>query len=127
MPNNDKKTIFNKLESLNQQLNLTHYWIVLLKFKRLIFIIPILMAILGYLVALNISPTFQSTATLVIEQENKKIVDIDEVYSSSEGGRFGNFNHVNNQVQIMKSDEVLNIALTNEQTVKKVRNLYNYL
>ena len=101
----EKQTFLDKLESLNEQLNLAHYWIILLKFKRIIFFLPIFFGLLGYLVALNIMPVFKSNATLVIEQKDKNIINIEEVYSA-EGGRGGfggSFNHINNQIQIMKS------------------------
>ena len=52
----ENKNLLDKLEDLNEQLNLTHYWIILLKYKKLLFLTPFLFAILGYLVALNIKP-----------------------------------------------------------------------
>ena len=68
----EKQTIFDKLESFNEQLNLTHYWIIFLKYKKIILGLPIFFALLGYLIALDILPVFQSNATLVIEQQEKK-------------------------------------------------------
>ena len=79
----ENKTLLDKLESINEQLNLTHYWIIFLKYKRILFVVPILAAALGFLIALNINPTFQSTATLVIEEAAKKIVNIEEKESKS--------------------------------------------
>ena len=76
----EKQTLIDKLESFNEHLNLTHYWIILLKYKRIILFIPLFFGLLGYLIALNIKPIFQSNATLVIEAD-KKIVDIEEVYA----------------------------------------------
>ena len=98
-----QQTILDRLESFNEQLNLTHYWIVFLKYKKILLLVPLAMGLLGYLVALNINPVFQSTATLVIESEVKKIVDIEEVYTTETASRFGSFNHINNQMQIIKS------------------------
>ena len=63
----EDKTFLDRLDSINEQLNLTHYWIILLKYKRILFITPILIGVLGYLIALNINPIFQSSANLVIE------------------------------------------------------------
>ena len=105
--------LLNKLESINDQLNLTHYWIIFLKYKRIIILAPILFGVLGLFIALNINPTFQSQATLVIEESTKNIVNIEEVYGGdmSKGG-FRNNNYINNQIQILESDEVLgNIIL----------------
>ena len=121
----EKNTLLDKLGHFNEQLNLTHYWIIVLKYKRLIFVIPFLFGLLGYLVALNIEPVFRSTATLVIESDVKKIVDIEEVYSESQSGGFGgNFNHINNQIQIMKSDEIFNGVLSNEEITKKISDMH---
>ncbi len=120
----EKQTILDRLESFNEQLNLTHYWIILLKYKRIIFFLPIFIALLGYLMALNIQPIFMSSATLVIEKQQKKIVDIEEVYSAQTTGFGTSYNHINNQIQIIKSDEVISSILLDEQTVKVISELY---
>ena len=117
----EKNKILDKLEAFNEQLNLTHYWILFLKYKRLLIFMPALFGLLGYLIGLNIKPLFQSHATLVIEKEQKKVVDIEEVYSTTTG--FSDFSHVNNQIQIIKSDEILNRVLADEETIKKFKNL----
>ena len=119
----ETKTILNKLESLNEPLNLTHYWIIVLKYKRLLLIVPLLFCLLGYLIALNIMPIFKSSATIVIEKQEKRIVDIEEVYNAQ--ARYADFNHVNNQIQIIKSDEIFNGILLDEERAKKIRSLYN--
>ena len=122
----EKQTLFDKLESFNEQLNLTHYWIIFLKYKKIILGLPIFFALLGYFIALNILPIFQSTATLVIEQQEKKIVDIEEVYASDGTTGFGNSaNHINNQIQIIKSDEIISGILANEKTANKIANMYS--
>ena len=123
-----KKGIIDKLESINEQLDLTHYWIIFLKYKKLLFLIPLAFGLLGYLVSLNIKPIFQSTATLVIESEVKKIVDIEEVYSTNDvPSRFGSFNNINNQMQIMQSDEILNGVLEDEERKKKIESLFTQI
>jgi capsular exopolysaccharide synthesis family protein len=118
------KTIINKLEDINEQLNLVHYWIILLKYKRILIALPILFALLGFFISLNINPIFQSTATLVIEEATKNIVNIDEVYEREAGRSFGNRNYINNQVQIIESDEVLSTILLDETIRAKIANLY---
>ena len=79
----ENKSFIHKLENINEQLNLTHYWILLLKYKRIFILAPALFALLGYFVALNINPIFQSQATLVIEESSKNIVQIEEVYAGN--------------------------------------------
>ena len=117
----EKQSILEKLESFNEQLNLTHYWIILLKFKRLLLILPIFFGLLGYLIALNIKPIFESNATIVIESTKSNIVDIEEVYES-QGGGFGRVsNYINNQIQILKSDEVVNTIIRDEKILAEIR------
>ena len=120
----ENKTFLDRLESINEQLNLTHYWIILLKYKRILFITPILIAVLGYLIALNINPIFQSSATLVIEESVKNIVDIEEVYDGKTVGGFRNSNYINNQIQILESDEVIGSILLDEKDNNKILELY---
>ena len=122
----EEKTLLDRLESINEQLNLTHYWIILLKYKRILFITPILIGVLGYLIALNINPIFQSSATLVIEEAVKNIVDIEEVYDGeARGGGFRGSNYINNQIQILESDEVIGSILLDEKVNNKILELHN--
>ena len=120
----ENKTLLDKLEHFNEQLNLTHYWIILLKYKRILFITPILIAVLGYLIALNINPIFQSSATLVIEEAVKNIVDIEEVYDGKTPGAYRSSNYINNQIQILESDEVIGSILVNKEDNKKILELH---
>ena len=120
----ENKTFLDKLENINEQLNLTHYWIILLKYKRILFITPILIAVLGYLVALNINPIFQSSATLVIEESVKNIVDIEEVYDGKSASGFRGSTYLNNQIQILESDEVIGSILVNKEDKNKILELY---
>jgi len=121
-----KNTSFlNKLESINDQLNLTHYWIIFLKYKRIIFLVPILFGLLGFFIALNINPTFQSQATLVIEESTKNIVNIEEVYGGdTTRGAFRNNNYINNQIQIIESDEVLGNIILDKKIKAKIELLH---
>jgi len=119
-----KDNLLERIESINEQLNLTHYWIILLKYKRLLFIVPMLFAALSYLVSLQINPIFKSSATLVIEQEQKRIINIQEVYDQGSTSSFGGSNYMNNQVQILESDEVISSILLDEKLYAKARELY---
>jgi len=118
-----KTNIFERLENLNESLNLTHYWIIVLKYKKILLIIPILFGILGFLIALNINPIFQSNATLVIEESTKNIVNIEEVYSGEVRGGFRNSNYINNQIQIIESDEVIGSILLDKKKNNKISKL----
>ena len=122
------KSLLDKLESINEQLNLAHYWIILLKYKRIFILAPLLFGLLGFFISLNINPIFQSQATLVIEESTKNIVNIEEVYSGeSSGGTFRNNNYINNQIQIIESDEVLSTILLDEKIKAKAEKMHKKL
>jgi len=124
----ENKTFLNKLESINEQLNLTHYWIIVLKYKQILLITPIMFALLGFFVSLNLNPIFQSQATLVIEESTKNIVNIEEVYSSdSPRTGFRNLNYINNQIQIITSDEVLGSIMVDKKVKAKIKMLLKKL
>ena len=124
----DNKSLLNRLENLNEQLNLTHYWIIFLKYKRLLFFVPILFGLFGFFIALNINPTFQSQATLVIEESTKNIVNIEEVYGENTSrSAFRNNNYINNQIQILESDEVLGAIVKDKKIKVKLERMYNNL
>ena len=74
-----EKSFLDRISDFNEHLNIAHYWIIFLKYKRLLLLIPFLFGILGLFISLNINPIFQSQATLVIEESTKNIVNIEEV------------------------------------------------
>ncbi len=120
----ESKNFLHKLENINEQLNLTHYWIILLKYKRILLIAPLLFTMLGFLISLQINPIFKSSATLVIEESTKNIINIQEVYEPGSGRGFGSSNYINNQVQIIESDEVLSSILLDKKNLVKINALY---
>ena len=122
-----EKTFLNKLESINEQLNLGHYWIIFLKYKRLIIITPIFFGLLGFFVSLNLNPIFQSQATLVIEESTKNIVNIEEVYGGDARGGLRSPNYINNQIQILESDEVIGTLTKDEEIKSKIEIMYKKL
>ena len=124
----EEKSFLHKLESINEQLNIAHYWIIFLKYKRILFLSPVLFGLLGLFIALNINPTFKSQATLVIEESTKNIVNIEEVYSGDSPGRgFRSINYINNQIQILESDEVLGTIVSDEKIKTKAEIMYKKL
>ena len=74
---------------------------------------------MAFLISLNLQPIYKSTATLVIEPSDQKITSIEEVYSPE-----SQFNRINNQIAILKSDEVLEYILNNEDANVKFTNLF---
>ncbi len=122
-----EKSILDKIGDFNEQLNLAHYWIISLKYKRLLLLIPLLFGILGLFISLNINPIFQSQATLVIEESTKNIVNIEEVYDGETRRTGFSSNYINNQIQIIESDEVLSSILINPEKYNEISDLYKKL
>ena len=120
-------TFLHKLESINEQLNLGHYWIIFLKYKRLLIIAPIFFGLLGFFISLNLNPIFQSQATLVIEESTKNIVNIEEVYGGDTRGGLRSLNYINNQIQILESDEVIGTLIKDEEIKSKIEIMYKKL
>jgi len=105
----------NTFSTLSETLRVSYLWQVFLKNKKDIFLLPCIFALLVFLVSLNIEKKYSSTSTLVIKpEENKKIVNIEEVYSQD-----NQLNRINNQIAILKSEEVLEAVLKNNNLVVK--------
>lgn len=105
----------NTFSILSETLRVSYLWQVFLKNKKEIFLLPCIFALLVFLVSLNIEKKYSSTSTLVIKpEENKKIVNIEEVYSQD-----NQLNRINNQIAILKSEEVLEAVLKNNNLVVK--------
>jgi capsular exopolysaccharide synthesis family protein len=105
----------NTFSTLSETLRVSYLWQVFLKNKKDIFLLPCIFALLVFLVSLNIEKKYSSTSTLVIKpEENKKIVNIEEVYSQD-----NQLNRINNQIAILKSEEVIEAVLKNNNLVVK--------
>ena len=87
--------------------------------KNLI-IISFIVSILAFVISLNQEKKYLSKATIVIEPEDKKIVNIEEVYSVASQA-----NRINNQMAILKSDEVQEYIINDKKSLAKFKNLYS--
>ena len=97
---------------------LKKYFIHLIIFVSLITLIVLI-------ASLNLDKKYKSTARIVIEPENKNIVNIQE-YSANIRSR------INNQIAIFKSDQVLEYIIKDEENLNKFQNFfsesnYNYI
>ena len=63
---------------------------------------------------------YLSKATIVIEPDDNKIVNIEEVYSLE-----AQSNRINNQMAILKSDEVQEYIVKDKKNSMKFKNLYS--
>ena len=87
-------------------------------FKNLIFL-SLIIGILFFFISLNQEKKFLSKAIIVIEPDDNKIVNIQEAYSPEIP-----FNRINNQMAILKSDEVLEYIIKDKKNFMQFKNLY---
>src|SRR5688572_24468056 len=85
-----------------QPLDVVEYWRAIAKRRWGILGLTLLVAILAWLIASSIRPSFRGTATLLIEQGKSKVVSIEEVYSQGLIQR----EYYQTQVEILKSEEL---------------------
>ena len=86
---------------------------ILKKYFLHITIFVTLISTLVYLGSLNLDKKYRSSAKIVIEPDEKNIVNIQE-YSN-----FNNTNRINNQIAIFKSDQVLEYIIQDKENSKK--------
>ena len=79
-----------------------------------------LVSLIVFLISLNIEKKYLSEATIVIEPDENKIVDINEAYST-----INTKNRVNNLIAILKSDEVISHIVDDEKNQLEFKSLYS--
>ena len=85
-----------------ESLNLLEHWRVVTKRKWSIIGLALAITLLAALVASAITPTFRSTATLLVEAQKNKVVSIEEVYPGVTATR----EYFQTQAEILKSREL---------------------
>ena len=114
------------IERLNSLLNifdvgdLKFFLLVAKKNLKNLFTLSIILSLLVLLISLNLEKKYLSKATIVIEPEENKIVNIEEVYSIE-----AQSNRINNQMAILKSDEVQEYIVKDKKNAMKFKNLYS--
>ncbi len=110
----------NSLFSIFDIGDLKFFLLVLKKNLKNLLTLSIILSLLILLISLNQEKKYLSKATIVIEPEENKIVNIEEVYSIETQG-----NRINNQMAILKSDEVQEYIVKDKKSSMKFKNLYS--
>ena len=114
------------IERLNSVLNifdvgdLKFFLLVAKKNLKNLLTLSIILSLLVLLISLNQEKKYLSKATIVIEPDENKIVNIEEVYSIE-----AQSNRINNQIAILKSDEVQEYIVKDKKNSMKFKNLYS--
>ena len=100
--------------------DLRYYYLIAKKNIKNLLLVSTLIALAVYFVSLNVEKKYLSKATLVIAPDENKIVNIEEVYSLESIQ-----NRVNNQIAILKSEEVIDYIVEDEKNELEFKNLYS--
>lgn len=88
---------------------------VLKKYLIHLLIFTSLVSMFALLIALNLDKKYQSQAKIVIEADDKNIVNIEEVYTNT-----NTIHTINNQIAIFKSDQVLEYIINDKKNSEKI-------
>ena len=110
--------IFN-IENLVNFGDIRYLWLIAKKNLKNLIGASIVVFIIALLVSLNQEKKYISKATIVIYPEDNNIVNIEEVYSVERQS-----NRINNQIAILKSDQVKEYILNDQDSVLKFKNFY---
>ena len=100
--------------------DLRYFFLVAKKNIKNLIILSSLISLLIFFVSLNLTAKYRSNATLVISPDENKIVNIEEVYSLESMQ-----NRVNNQIAILKSEEVIDYIVEDKKNELEFKNLYS--
>ncbi len=114
------------INSINSLINifdvgdLKFFFLVAKKNLKNLATLSLIFSLLVFLISSNQEKKFLSKATIVIEPDDNKIVNIEEVYSIE-----AQSNRINNQMAILKSDEVQEYIVNDKKNSMKFQNLYS--
>ena len=111
---------FQNLLSLFDIGDFRYLLIIAKKNLKNLILLSTLISLLVFFISLNLGKKYMSNATLVISPDENKIVNIEEVYSLESLQ-----NRVNNQIAILKSEEVIDYIVEDNKNELEFKNLYS--
>ena len=114
------------IERINSIINifdvgdLKFFFLVAKKNIKNLIILSLIVSLLALFVSLNQEKKYLSKGIIVIESDDNNIVNIEEVYSLE-----SRMNRINNQMAILKSDEVLEYIIKDKKNSMNFKNLYS--
>ena len=100
--------------------DLRFFLLIAKKNLKFILFASVLVSMIVFFISLNIEKKYLSEATIVIEPDESKIVNINEAYSTINTG-----NRVNNLIAILESDEVISHIVNDEKNQLEFKELYS--
>lgn len=112
--------IFENLSSFFEIGDIKYFYLVAKKNIKNLVLLSFLVSLLVFFISLNLTKKYMSNATLVIAPDENKIINIEEVYSLESIQ-----NRVNNQIAILKSEEVIDYVVEDNKNELEFKNLYS--
>ena len=111
-----EKSINEKINQFTNGLSIDpyFYWVTFLKYKKQLFIIPLLIGLIALFLSKNIQPVFQSQAKVIINSNDNNIINIEQVYTESGQASRNNSTFLNTQKEIISSNEIINRIFSSE-------------
>jgi len=100
--------------------DLRFFLLIAKKNLKFILFASVLVSMIVFFISLNIEKKYLSEATIVIEPDENKIVNIKEAYSTINTGT-----RVNNLIAILESDEVISHIVNDEKNQLEFKSLYS--
>ena len=114
------------IERINSILNifdvgdLKFFFLVAKKNIKNLIVLSLIISLLALFISLNQEKKYLSKGIIVIEPNDSNIVNIEEVYSVE-----SRINRINNQMAILKSDEVLEYIIKDKKSSMQFKDLYS--
>ena len=83
-------------------------------------LLSLIISSLTFIISFNQEKKYLSTATIVIAPDEQNLVNIEEVYSLDSMN-----NRINNQIAILRSDEVYEYILNDKKNITQFKNFYS--
>jgi capsular exopolysaccharide synthesis family protein len=100
--------------------DLSFFLLLAKKNIKFILLASSLVALIVFLISLNVEKKYLSKATIVISPDENKIVNINEAYSTNL-----DINRNNNLMAVLKSDEVVDYIVNDEKNQLEFKSLYS--
>jgi len=100
--------------------DLKFFYLVAKKNIKNLILLSLIISILALFISSNQQKKYLSKGIIVIEPDDSNIVNIEEVYSLE-----SRMNRINNQMAILKSDEVLEYIIKDKKNSVQFKNLYS--
>ena len=112
----------NELLDIFDAADLQFFILIAKKNIKFILFSSALIAMIVFFISLNIEKKYLSEATIVIDPDESKIVNINEAYSTYNTGK-----RVNNIIATLKSDEVIGFIINDKKNELEFKTLYSQM